>query len=478
MSRKIIYRLWLALAIPALFLSSWRFMDLLGDSFWSIALGRWMIEHVSLPEGEPFSYAASEGPWLSNMPLTQVVLYLVEHRLGLTGVLAFGALVLTVALALTWIPHAKTDGARAWGLALCAASVFAQRDELCVRGQLFGDLWFALLLLWLYRLHDGKKASPVWGLALGALWVNTHPSFLYAFPFLGAAFVGRALRVNWGADKSATISLRTREALPVAGFAGCLAAGTLINPYLYRLPVFAVELFAMPSTQSINLFLPPSFSQPEVIVALAFGVGLTAYGMVRKSKGSPFDSALLLLALVAAANSMRLLGPLLMLEVVVACRILSRIQVQIRIWPRARHAVLWLWPFILFAVSFPTTKSATANVPVEAAAFIEQNRLPDPVMNVYHWGGYLDYAWYGKRKIFIDGRNYRFENGTYEAYLRLWSGSENWREELDRYASNTVLWERGTFLDMALTQSPDWVPVFREGFAVVFVRRSALPRSR
>ena len=128
----------------------------------------------------------------------------------------------------------------------------------------------------------------------------------------------------------------------------------------------------------------------------------------------------------------------------------------------------------LSAYGLGVDKDPWRDVPLEEAAAIETAGLPDRIANLYHWGGYLDYAWAGRRKVFIDGRNQLFDRQVFHDFERL-DRLDSWQEVLDRHAINTVLWERGSALDRALLASPAWAPVVRGRLAVVYVRRRKMP---
>jgi hypothetical protein len=96
-------------------------------------------------------------------------------------------------------------------------------------------------------------------------------------------------------------------------------------------------------------------------------------------------------------------------------------------------------------------------------------------MNILHWGGYLDYAWRGRRRIFIDGRTTQFENGVLTDHGRFANLAPGARDILDAYLVNTVLWESGSPVDAALAHDPGWREVYRKGIAVVYVRKTVMP---
>lgn len=455
----------LGLALLALFALGYRYMDLLGDSFWSVATGRYVLEQGHLPTSDPFSFTANR-PWIVHMPLSQLCFGWVEQHFGLLALELFGALLLTAALALLWLPHARGLPARALTFAALLGSILLQADDLCVRGQLFGDLSFAALLICLFRLRLGRRVHPLFGLALGSAWINLHSS----------AFLGVVLPLLW----AALLRLdRSRPALlPFLTFAGALGVGLFLNPYGPRLVVDLLQLLRSPSTRQIDLFLPPDPSSPAVLAAFALLalVAASCFWRPRPDAGVGMaEGSLLVLWAIAAVLGRRYLPLALAFAIVVAARQLSAI------WATRSKRDEPAWALALSCVAagaafwgLSVEKDPFRDVPLEEAALIERLPLPDRVANVYHWGGFLDYAWNGRRKVFVDGRNQLFEHGAFEDEGRL-AALDHWSEILDRYRINTVLWERNSPLDVALSRSPDWQSVRRGPIAVLYVRRQPLP---
>lgn len=451
-----------ALAAFSLFAAAWRYMDLLGDSFWSVATGRFLLEHHRLPATDPFSFTAGRG-WIVHMPLSQVIFAWVEGKFGLLALELFGALVLGAALLVAWLPHARSSAARLVGFPCVLALVFVQKDDLCVRGQLFGDLAFALLLLLLFRLRDGLPVHPVSAVVLGALWINLHSS-VFVLPCLALA-AGASLT-------TLPVGVRPRRA-PFVGFAALGALGMLLNPYHYRLIADLLHLFLSPATRSIDLFRPPDFASPSTWLGFSVIVVPALWAFVRRSPRAGVPDVLVLGIWIAASAISRRYLPL---GGMYALAVLGRLASAA--WPgRARR---FLPGYLALAAAgtsasiwgISTEKDPFRDVPRVEAYMIESLGLPDRIANAYHWGGYLDYAWNGRRKVFVDGRNQLFEGGAFEAAAQL-ERLESWRGVLDRYGIQTVLWERGSALDHALAESGEWTLVRRGRIAVVWVRRGA-----
>jgi tetratricopeptide (TPR) repeat protein len=52
------------------------------------------------------------------------------------------------------------------------------------------------------------------------------------------------------------------------------------------------------------------------------------------------------------------------------------------------------------------------------ANYVQENLPPKNIYNTYNMGGYLQWMWYGERKVFIDGRSAIFDFDFYQAYTQ------------------------------------------------------------
>lgn len=456
---------WQFCAVLSLFAYGWKHMDLLGDAFWYIATGRYVLAHRAFPPDELFSYTGVRGPWFVNMPLSEPLFAWVTDHLGVRALLAISTVAFGSALTLFWLPHSKGGFARLLTWPLVVFAIYLQRDDLSARSQTFADVAIAVLFLCIFRLRDGKRVARWVPFLLGALWINIHPSVLVGV----LVPLGFALALKIG-TKGARPHLG-----PLVFFSALVALGTLVNPYGHKLVLEILRFLTAESTTGIDLFRSPDFRSPEVVIALLLGV-MTMLVCLRTASphvGAP--EALVMLAMIAATCvGRRYVTILIDYEIVLVGRLLQSLS-----WTRTDPRPRWLFPMFSLPVglcifSLHERKDPWQHMPVEAAQFIEENKLPDNVLNMLHWGGYLDYAWAGHRRIFIDGRTTQFENGVLTDYGKLVTLRPGCRDILDVYLVNTVLWERGSPLDMALSQDPDWSPVFRKGFAVVYVRNKVL----
>lgn len=471
-------RLFAVVAGLALVALAYRYMDLYGDSFWSIATGRFLIEHRAFPAVDPFSYTARGTPWVVHMPLTQLLFAVVADgvallvgvepsalgavppapSIALLALCLLGAVVHASAQLLLILSHARSLERRVVGFLLAALVVWTQRNDLGVRGQLFGDLGFAVTLVLLGRLRRGRRLSWWVGVALGAVWVQMHASFFLAVAL--PAFYALLVFLD---------TRRAAAAWPFAQLALGVAAGSLLNPYGHRLPLDLIALMRATSTRSLDLFSAPTLHDPEI--AICFGAILVIAWLALRKDATKIDALSLVVLTCASATSRRFLP----LALTMALALILRSPWPA--WPRKNRLARVFRPALGVGLAAAVAvfgasahKDPYRDVPMVEVAAVEKLGLPDRVFALYHWGGYLAYAWHERRSTFIDGRNQLFENGTFDAAMRLASAT-NTVETLFAYRVNTVVAERESSLSAELASNPAWHIVRTGRIATLFVRQ-------
>lgn len=456
---------WFAMSIALVVVLVWSNMAILGDGFWTLATGRWILSHHTLPTSDPFAYASAPGRWIVHMPLCQILFAWIDAHAGLTGVMIAGAMIEIAAALVLWLGAARTFAARAATFPLLLLFLYLGAGDLSVRGQLFGDLGFAVLLLCLLRIARGDRVHPLVPILLGALWANTHPSFLLVM----------VLPVAYAALGSLDPADERTPRRPLFVFAALATLGTLLNPYGPVMHLDVLRLLVDPTTARVDLFRSPHFHSPLWLGAVASGLALSWLRLARGRAARRRSDAALLLLFVAATCWARRYGTLLVaIEIAVAgAACLHDVPVNVRRLIGGRGLLIAAaLEAALAALLLTANVNPLRDVPVGAAACVREHALPGNLMNPYHWGGYLDYVYDGRPKTFIDGRNQLFGNGAYDDALVLDTAATGWQEVLAAYEVRTVLWERGAPLDRVLALHPAWRLVCRGRLADVYVRRS------
>ncbi|HEX8796277.1 MAG TPA: hypothetical protein VF765_35245 [Polyangiaceae bacterium] len=454
---------------------AWHQMAILGDGFWTIATGRWLLAHHALPTSDPFAFASVPGPWTIVSSGACVLFAAIVRAVGERGLMVVAALVEALAVWLIWSRAARTPFARIVLLPLALFFVQVDAEDLSARGQVFGDLGIVLLFFVLAALRDSGRPKLLLPLTtlLACVWVNLHLSFVSAL-FLPAAC-------------GVLVALEPRASRPPLwpffAASGVALAGACINPYGPAYLRLALGTAFDPSTQHIDLFRSPDFHDGAWLIAPALAVAvIVARGRDAEDRMRLPEQAFVLLFLVAACGSRRFATTLVAAEIAVAGPMLDR-------WRSARFApptqrATWVvagLATLAGALWMASGNDPFRDAPVAAAKVAREAQRAraasgDAYPNVVeplHWGGYFAYAWMGDPRYFIDGRDHLrlFGNGAFDDEATLWRGDAASLEVLDAYEAGIVVWPRGEALDRLLRADPAWQLVHADAIAVAYVRR-------
>lgn len=444
----------------------WRFMDLLADGYWYIAVGRSVLDGKGFPAVDPFSFASMHGRFVVHMPGSVVAFAWLERHAGLESILVLATAIETIALAWLWLGRAKSTFGRIALAPFVAFAVVLQRDDLSARGQVVGDLAFIALLYVVDAIARGRTRWMFIGPLLGAMWVNLHSSFALGVVVPVVVLVARAFdEEEWS----------RADLVPFAVLAAGVAAGSLVNPYGPALVRDVLTLASHPTTFEQRLFVSPDFQRWDTLTTYALAA-LAAALVAADDRGGTrrvVDCALLACFAVFAATGVRYLPHLAYVSIFVAARRLERFESSRIGAALSRHGVVVAAAALALAATWPVGRghlATSTHVPSEAARFVRERAQPGNVLNEYHWGGYLLYAWMGSPKVFVDGRSYLYYNGVFEDDRALENVDDGAAELLDVYDVKTALLERGSRLAIALESLPGWRKVHEDRLAVVLVR--------
>jgi len=454
---------------------AWHQMAILGDGFWTIATGRWLLAHRALPTSDPFAIASVPGPWTIVSSGACVLFAAIVRILGERGLMVTASLVEGVAVWLLWSRAARTPFSRIVLLPMALFFVQVDAQDLSARGQVFGDLGIVLLFSVLGALRDGARPK-LWLAAVPLLvgvWANLHLSFVSAL-FLPAAC-------------GVLVTLEPPESRPAVwpffAASGLALAGACINPYGPAYLRLALGTAFDPSTQQIDLFRSPDFHDASWLFAPALAIAvIVARGRDARDRMRLSEQGFVLLFLLAACASRRFATTLVAAEIAIAGPMLDRWQ-AVRLAPVVQRAT---WAVAGLATTAGALWLSHGNdpfgdVPVTAAEVAREAQRSraaageafSNVVEPLHWGGYFAYAWMGDPRYFIDGRDHLrlFGNGAFEDEGTLWRGDAASLEVLDAYEAGVVVWPRGQALDRLLHADPAWQLVHADAIAVAYVRR-------
>jgi hypothetical protein len=462
------------------------------DLYWHLKAGEYIVQNMTLPYSDVFSYTMQGREWVLHEWLAEAVFYAVSHVAGLRGLWAFVAALYAVTFFVLYRVCEKAL-ASATAALVVALLFFAPFVAFATpRPQIFTYLLFlvylTILLNWKYA---GKvkalKALPV----LMVLWVNLHGAAIVGVALL-ALFVGcEAVRLH-GSTTRDPVKMRAWKALAL--WSAIAAFATLLNPrfadyWLY--PFYVLNLKVAIST--ISEWQSPNFHSLFFKYFLALFLGYFAVLVYSRRKPDLTEFAVPLFFIAAGFTSVRHL-PLACLASApfFAASWKSLALPPVRLGPMGnwmgkarlnrdlddRHVPylnLLLLCGVVAAMVYshsrrPNDGIMDAMMPVKAADFVVASGLSGRMFNEYGQGGYLMYRLYPQIRVFIDGRADMYGDDFIKEYLEIVGGTPDWKEKFDRYGIDFAVLPRALPLRQLLLAGKDFRLVYDDQRYSVLVR--------
>jgi len=492
-------------------LPTWLFGD--GDTGFHVRTGEIILDTLSIPRTDPFSFTRAGAPWVAWEWLSDVALGAAHRAAGLNGILVLSATLLALTMAVGYRQTSNACGRPLVALVVIVLAAFSSLQHWLARPHLVTLLFAALsfALLEGHRRRGGRRVY--WLLPLTMLWANLHGGFLVA-PLMAALYAVGAL-LEASLDETGPAVLRRRA----ASFAAVVAGSTglsLVNPLGAGLHAHILDyLFEPWHHQTIIEFLSPDFHDPFLLpfelVVLAFVVVGLGWGR----RLAPTHLLVLLVWLHLALYSVRHIPIFLVFAppilatlwgragknvgsdragrsrvLAALARVSARVETVLcqgeasfraHLWP-AFAVVAAAWLAIhggmvlgqpLLAARFPD-----AFFPVAALDQVESRLAGHRVYGLYRWGGYLIYRSFPRMQVFVDGRSDFYGPEFLRRNQTLEDGGETWRRELDRWRVEFVLTRSGLALATLLDRDRDWRRIYRDATAAVYERRDNADAAR
>jgi hypothetical protein len=454
--------------VPALFICAiLAFAPLIiadGDPYWHIAAGRWMIQHLTVPHVDPFSYTFAGAPWNAHEWLSEVIMGAVYRWAGWSGIyLLFGLAIGLTSFAIARALLRFMDPVPAFGflnLALIAIVVDVQ-----ARPQF---LALPVLALWTGRLlaaRDTNKApSPTALAALMVLWANLHGSFILGL-VLFAVFAAEAIAKGVARKQWLILS-------------AVILVAAMMTPEGFPGLLFPIKLMNLKSLALINEWKPLQLSFAPFEVWLLATLGFALICDVRM----PLVTGILFLgAVYETFLHKRYVDILLVIGTMILAEPFGRSLSKRRATPTRQPlplAASLIALGILLAVgvarvALPKPEAADYLAFVNAASHVSPDLRARPVLNAWGFGGYMIFD--GERP-FIDGRADMYGDEFVDSYAKAEGGDrETLKALLARYAVAWTIFPPGSPANKSL-DALGWPVLYRDASAVIHIRETIPPR--
>jgi tetratricopeptide (TPR) repeat protein len=480
------------LVFGVIFLVNVRTVEL-GDFWWHISTGKWIVENHSIPDSDPFSFTVDvpsdeKAPILKSYWLAQVLIYAAYHVTGYDGLVILRALFFAGVFALLYLII------RGYGLSvplslsliLLAVPGLGSYNEL--RPQV-SSFFFALMTFYLIEtIMDKKEKAYRTGLLLPLtmlIWSNMHGGYIIGFGMIIIAMIFMAVRdIRLRADKS-VVPVYVVMVLAIMACALNPASLSLLKSIDLSWLLMKTDSSGLQSTRSIHEYYPPvrfyEFTgDKRYFYSLCLLLGIFAASCLAALKRlNYFHLVLSALFISAALNAFRFGAFFFLFSAAFAGYNLALLFSGK--WIKGKAAV-WVLPIVLACsvlyIERPFIKMGFAEpyVPVKPVEFIKRTSPPKELLGTYEWGGYLIWQLYPEYRTFIDGRV--LSEQAYREYNDMALANFNAGELLDSYHINTVLtytmkpYAKGTLpITFYMLRSDEWQPVYWDPDALIFVRK-------
>lgn len=462
-----------------------------GDTGYHIRTGEYILEHWTVPKHDIFSFWNPPLKWVAHEWLSEVIMAIVHRASGLTGLVIFFSLILS----LTYVLLFKTARRISNNILLCLAitcfAAISSGVHWLARPHIFSlalaVIWSRLLYDYQYRGRNRLHFLP----PLMLLWVNLHGGYILGIVLLIVYLAGNlATSVTqppvWSGKpfgKSRTLAIT---------LASCVLV-TLINPQGYEILIFPFRLtsdaFLM---DNVKEFLSPNFHTTLAFMSfLLFTLGVLAVSRVTLDW---VELGLLLMLTYISLYSARYIPLFAVLTAPILVRLVDRMtkefppRVQAFIDRRTkvigaidRATKGYYWSLagvcgVVFLASqgFIQFGFSDKSHPVAAVGFLKREELSGHMFNNDEFGDYVIYAAWPQYRVYMDGRSdmYGSEKGT--EYLRVANGLPGWEEILQRHDVAWVFFNTISPLSAVLQARADWQLIFSDEVASIFVRKKDL----
>jgi hypothetical protein len=455
------------------------------DFWWHLRIGQWMVDNGRLPSMDIFTFTASSHVWTDHEYLTEILMWRVFSTVGLPALIVLFGLLTWAGFWLMYLQVRRQPFVFV-GLGLAIGAI-AGAPIWGPRAQMITFVLSCVELYWIHGYLSGRsRALNVFPLVM-VLWANLHGGWVIGFVWLGIALGSELFMWAWDQDNPAH-RMHVRRLAIIAVGSGLAVAAT---PHFLSLYPYPFETQGSVAQQRLIVeWFSPDFHQVyvrpfEAMVFLLIG----GFALRRPTL---YEFLLTAVALFLALQSVRNIA------LFVAATTPVLITTYGSWWKEFTAARKWSFTVparplfaVVTAVVLVVIIGATAlrvsnelspsrqqqldasSYPIGAADWLAAH--PDVgtrMYNQYGWGGYLAYRFYPEknRRVFIFGEAALMGDPLLNEYEDVQTLRPDWKQILDKYQVDYIVYNKGEALANVLADEPDWKLVYQDSVAVIYVR--------
>jgi hypothetical protein len=459
------------------------------DTGYHIRAGEYIIDTLSIPKHDIFSFISPPLPWTAHEWLSEVIMAAIHRAAGLTGIVIFFSFMISLVYYLMFrIIRAYNGNILAASFITLLVLVTSQMHWLA-RPHIFSlvlmVVWYCLLDKYQYQHEDYLYLLA----PMMLLWVNLHGGFLAGFILIGIYLVGNFVMFITSEDSKRDLHREKARKLGLLTVVCLLVC--LINPYTYHILLFPFKLTSNKFLMDhVSEFLSPNFHIASIIFFEFFMLlALTLFALSR-IRLNIIEITMVILFTHMSLYSVRyiplfaiIIAPVLVRQ---AEHILKRADGKFAGFLRKRSSNIstidasargCLWPiFAVVLVVFAAAKGKTEHnfnekaKPVAAVEFLKKETLHGNMFDNDEFGDYIIYAAWPQYKVFFDGRSDMYGTDIFKEYYKIIYFKQGWEKTIEKYDITWIIYNANSVFSRFLLQNDDWKLIYADRVANIFLK--------
>lgn len=459
------------------------------DTGYHIRAGEYIINTLSIPKHDIFSFLTPPPAWTAHEWLSEVIMAIIHKAFGLTGVVIFFSLLIALVYYLLFKIIRIERGNIIIAIFIVLLVLAASQIHWLARPHIFSLLFF---LIWYYLMdaYEYKQRNYLYLLPpMMVVWVNLHGGFLAGFMLLSIYLFGNIVKFLISKDSEKAVFQKKAMMLGLTTLV-CVVA-SLINPYGYHILLFPFKLVSNTFIMDhISEFLSPNFHTPIVKVFEILLLLLLAVFAISKRRLNIIEVLMVLVFTHMSLYSARYIP---IFCIVVAPILMRKTQHMLddthgKLIPLINRKSAniseidissrgFLWPAAAVFIVLVLTVNGNINFkfdvktkPVAAVAFFEKEGIQGNMFDNDEFGDYIIYAVWPKYKVFFDGRSDMYGVDRLKEYIKVATVKPGWEEILKKYNISWIIYNANSSLSLFLMERDDWKLIYADNVANIFVK--------
>jgi hypothetical protein len=461
-----------------------------GDTGYHIRAGEYILNTLSFPRYDMFSYLSPPLPWTAHEWLSEIIMAVVHRSFGMTGLVIFFAFLISFAFFLLFKIIRSNNSNIVTTISIVIFAAAASQMHWLARPHIFSMIlmivWYYILDLYHYQDRNYLYLFPF----IMIVWVNLHGGFMGGFMLIGIYLLGSFAGYLFPKGNDKEIHLQRCKTLALTTIA-CLAVA-LVNPYGFHILLFPFKLTAAKFLMdNVSEFASPNFHASYVKsfeFLLLFTIALIGRSRLRLNI---IETVLLLLFTHMSLYSARYIPLFAIIAAPIMVRQLQTIEEQssgkFAAFMRKRatniaaidaSATGYFWPLVSVLVVISLAFSGAIEFkfdekikPVAAVEFLKKEKIPGHMFNNDEFGDYIIYSAHNQYKVFIDGRLDMYGVNNLKEYRNVTNFKQGWEEVLVKYSISWIIYPADSEFSRFLLMHPEWKLIYADKVANIFVKK-------